>query len=106
MLLSVNWFFFALSGSVWPVLNLSVCYCISLMRLCQEFFHGAFSKREEVSGFGVQGSGFRVQGCGGSFAAIYMGDARRFLGKQVSHLSVSAMILLTANDKDFSLRSK
>ena len=83
------------------------------MRLCQEFFHGAFSKREEVSGFGfrgsgfrVQGSGFRVQGCGGSFAAIYMGDARRFLGKQVSHLSVSAMILLTANDKDFSLRSK
>ena len=37
---------------------------------------------------------------------IYGGDARRFLGKQVSHLSVSAMILLTANDKDFSLRSK
>ena len=34
------------------------------------------------------------------------GDARRFLGKQVSRLSVSAMILLTANDKDFSLRSK
>ena len=27
------------------------------MRLCQEFFHGAFSKREEVSGFRVQGSG-------------------------------------------------
>ena len=24
-----------------------------------------------------RGSGFRVQGCGGSFAAIYMGDARR-----------------------------
>ena len=41
------------------------------MRLCQEFFHGAFSKREEGSGFRVQGSGFRVQGCGGSFAAIY-----------------------------------
>ena len=34
------------------------------MRLCQEFFHGAFSKREEVSGFRVQGSGFRVQGSG------------------------------------------
>ena len=34
------------------------------------------------------------------------GDTRRFLGKQVSRLSVSAMILLTANDKDFSLRSK
>ena len=34
------------------------------------------------------------------------GDARRFLGKQVSRLSVSAMILLTANNKDFSLRSK
>ena len=34
------------------------------------------------------------------------GDARRFLGKQVSRLSVSAMILLTANDKDFSLRAK
>ena len=34
------------------------------MRLCQEVFHGAFSKREEVSGFGVQGSGFRVQGSG------------------------------------------
>ena len=62
--------------------------------------------RVQGSGFRVQGSGFRVQGCGGSFAAIYMGDARRFLGKQVSHLSVSAMILLTANDKDFSLRSK
>ena len=42
--------------------------------------------------------------CG--FAAIIWGDARRFLGKQVSRLSVSAMILLTANDKDFSLRSK
>ena len=28
-------------------------------------------KREEVSGFRVQGSGFRVQGCGASFAAIY-----------------------------------
>ena len=28
------------------------------------FFHGAFSKREEVSGFRVQGSGFRVQGSG------------------------------------------
>ena len=50
LLLSVNWFFFALSGSVWPALDLSVCYCISLMRLCQEFFHGAFSKREEGSG--------------------------------------------------------
>ena len=24
-----------------------------------------------------RGSGFGVQGCGGSFAAIYMGDARR-----------------------------
>ena len=46
-------FFFALSGSAWPVLDLSVCYCISLMRLCQEVFHGAFSKREEVSGFRV-----------------------------------------------------
>ena len=34
------------------------------MRLCQEVFHGGFSKREEVSGFRVQGSGFRVQGSG------------------------------------------
>ena len=33
--------------------------------------------RVQGSGFRVQGSGFRVQGCGGSFAAIYMGDARR-----------------------------
>ena len=57
-------------------------------------------------GFRVQGSGFRVVGCGGSFAAIYMGRCPKVLGKQVSRLSVSAMILLTANDKDFSLRSK
>jgi len=28
------------------------------------YIHGAFSKREEVSGFRVQGSGFRVQGSG------------------------------------------
>ena len=29
----------------------------------------------------MQGSGFRVQGCGGGFAAnIYWGDARRFAG--------------------------
>ena len=62
-------------------------------------------------GFRVQGSGFRVQGSGfrvvvaASLQYIW-GDARRFLGKQVSRLSVSAMILLTANDKDFSLRSK
>ena len=73
LLLSVNWFFFALSGSVWPALDLSVCYCISLMRLCQEVFHGAFSKREE-------GSGFRVQGYGGSFAAIYMGRCPKVSG--------------------------
>ena len=67
------------------------------MRLCQEVFHGAFSKREA-------GSGFRVV-VAASLQYIW-GDARRFLGKQVSRLSVSAMILLTANDKDFSLRSK
>ena len=34
-----------------------MCYCISLMRLCQEFFHGAFSKREEGSGLWVVGCG-------------------------------------------------
>ena len=68
LLLSVNWFFFALSSSVWPALDLSVCYCISLMRLCQEVFHGAFSK------------GKRVQGCGGSFAAIYMGRCPKVSG--------------------------
>ena len=68
-------------------------------------------KRVQGSGFRVQGSGFRVQGSGfrvvvaASLQYIW-GDARRFLGKQVSRLSVSAMILLTANDKDFSLRSK
>ena len=67
--------------------------------------------RVQGSGFRVQGSGFRVQGSGfrvvvaASLQYIW-GDARRFLGKQVSRLSVSAMILLTANDKDFSLRSK
>ena len=38
LLLSVNWFFFALSGSVRPALDLSVCYCISLSPLCQEGF--------------------------------------------------------------------
>ena len=43
---------------------------------------------------------------GAASPRLYMGDARRFLGKQVSRLSVSAMILFTANDKDFSLRSK
>ena len=44
-------------------------------------------KREEVSGFRVQGSGFRVQGCGfrvvgcgGSFAAIYMGRCPKVSG--------------------------
>ena len=28
------------------------------------YIHGAFSKGEEISGFGVRGSGFRVQGSG------------------------------------------
>ena len=42
------------------------------MRLCQEFFHGAFSKREEVSGFRVQGSGFRVQGSGVAASLQYI----------------------------------
>ena len=60
-------------------------------------FSWSVFKREE-------GSGFRVV-VAASLQYIW-GDARRFLGKQVSHLSVSAMILLTANDKDFSLRSK
>ena len=39
------------------------------------YIHGAFSKREEVSGFGVQGSGFRVVGSA-SLQYIW-GDARR-----------------------------
>ena len=38
LLLSVNWFFFALSSFVWPPLDLSVCYCISLSLLCQGCF--------------------------------------------------------------------
>ena len=67
-------------------------------------FSWSVFKREEGSGFGVRGSGFRVV-VAASLQYIW-GDARRFLGKQVSRLSVSAMILLTANDKDFSLRSK
>ena len=39
------------------------------------YIHGAFSKREEVSGFRVQGSGFRVAEAA-SLQYIW-GDARR-----------------------------
>ena len=79
LLSSVNWFFFALSGSVWPVLDLSVCYCISLSPLCQEGFtymeRFQKGKRFRGSGFRVQGSGFRVV-VAASLQYIW-GDARR-----------------------------
>ena len=50
--------------------------------------------------------GKRVQGCGGSSAAIYMGRCPKVSGLQVSRLEFTIIDRETANDKDFSLRSK
>ena len=59
------------------------------------------------SGFRVRGSGFGVRGSGGGFAAIIKGgDARKSAGSRFPVLNFPIIAHLTANDKDFSLRSK
>ena len=51
------------------------------------YIHGAFSKRAEASGFGVQG-------CGGSFAAIYIcGGAASFIPRETLIKSLSDFTL-------------
>ena len=75
LLLSVNWLFLRsfglrLTGS-WLKRVLLYQFDAAVSR--GFYIHGAFSKREE-------GSGFRVQGCGGSFAAIYMGRCPKVSG--------------------------
>ena len=66
------------------------------------------------SGFRVQGSGFKVQGSGfkvrrikiRSAAKYKYGDARKSLDSRFPVLNFPNIVRLTANDKDFSLRSK
>ena len=71
LLLSVNWFFFALSGSVWPALDFK--------RVLLYQFDAAVSRVFYADHF-QKGRDFGVQGCGGSFAAIYMGRCPKVSG--------------------------